>query len=146
MVQRRLNTKRLTLSSFWVPRNLSYHIDKQAGTDVTMFVKSREMTGRTKTLPWWLEGEGTENKIHWPHWVWWIDATLLKNLFVFLSIEMYSLYHINHNRWGPLPYLHCCCSEEGSSCRESNPGLPYSKPTLYYLNSVQAPFSFSSDL
>jgi hypothetical protein len=27
------------------------------------------MAGRTKTLPWWLEGEGIktiENKIHWP--------------------------------------------------------------------------------
>jgi hypothetical protein len=30
---------------------------------------SREMTGRRRTQPWWLEGLGvkmTENKIHWP--------------------------------------------------------------------------------
>ncbi len=32
-------------------------------------VKSREMTGRSHTLPWWLEAAGvktTENKIPWP--------------------------------------------------------------------------------
>ncbi len=33
-----------------------------------MLVKSREMTGKAQTLPWWLGGEGvktTENKIRW---------------------------------------------------------------------------------
>ncbi len=33
-------------SSFWVPRNLSHHMDRQARTGDTVFVKSREMTGR----------------------------------------------------------------------------------------------------
>jgi hypothetical protein len=42
-----------------------YHWDKQARTVDTVLVKSREMTGRTQTLPWWLKEEGvktTENK------------------------------------------------------------------------------------
>ncbi len=56
-------------SSFWVPRNLSNHMDRQARTHDTVLVKSREMTGRSQTLPCWLGGEGvktTEIKIHWP--------------------------------------------------------------------------------
>ncbi len=59
-------------SSFWVPRNLSHHMIRQARTGHTVLVKRREMTGRTPTLPWWLRGEGvknrktTENKIHLP--------------------------------------------------------------------------------
>jgi hypothetical protein len=40
-------------------------MDRQACTGDTVLVKSREITGRTQTLPWWL-GEGgvktTENK------------------------------------------------------------------------------------
>ncbi len=65
-------------SSFWVPRNLSHHMIRQARTGDTVLVKSREMTGRTQTLPWWLRGEGiknrktTENKIHWPRSLWYI--------------------------------------------------------------------------
>ncbi len=43
---------------FLVPRNLSNLIDRQARTYDTVLVKSREMTGRTQTLPWWLEEEG----------------------------------------------------------------------------------------
>jgi hypothetical protein len=33
-------------------------------------VKSREMTGRSQTVPWWLEGgiKTTENKMHRPRW------------------------------------------------------------------------------
>jgi hypothetical protein len=56
-------------SSFWVPQNLSHHMDRQARTSDTVLVKSREMTCRTQTLRWWLEGEWvktTENKIHQP--------------------------------------------------------------------------------
>jgi hypothetical protein len=40
---------------------------RQARTGDTLLAKSREMTSRTQTLPWWLEIEGvktTENKIH----------------------------------------------------------------------------------
>jgi hypothetical protein len=40
---------------------------RQARTGDTVLAKSRETTGRTQTLPWWLGGEGvktTENKIH----------------------------------------------------------------------------------
>ncbi len=71
--QRGLNTLRgPRSSSFWVPRNLFHHMDKQARTgDTVLVTTSREMTGRTQTLPWWLGGEGvktTENKIHWPRW------------------------------------------------------------------------------
>ncbi len=44
-------------SSFWVPRNLSRHMTRQARSDDTsVCFKSREMTGRTQTLPWWLGG------------------------------------------------------------------------------------------
>ena len=56
----------LRSSSFWVPQNIFLYT---ARTGDTALVKSKEMTGRTQTLPWWLEREGvktTENKIHWP--------------------------------------------------------------------------------
>jgi hypothetical protein len=46
------------LSSFWDPRNLSYHMDRKTRTSDTVSVKSREMTCRRQTLPWWLGGEG----------------------------------------------------------------------------------------
>jgi hypothetical protein len=43
----------------------------QARTGDTVLVKSREMTGRTQTLPWWLREEGVKttekNILHWPH-------------------------------------------------------------------------------
>jgi hypothetical protein len=41
----------------------------RTGDTVLLLVKTREMTGRAQTLPWWLRGEGvktTENKIRWP--------------------------------------------------------------------------------
>ncbi len=41
--------------SFWVPRNLSHHLIRQARTGGTVLVKSREMTGGSQTMPW---GEG----------------------------------------------------------------------------------------
>jgi hypothetical protein len=47
-------------------------MDRQARTRDTVLVKSREMTGRSHTLPWWLEAAGvktTENKIPWPRWL-----------------------------------------------------------------------------
>ncbi len=56
-------------SSFRVPRNLSYHMDRKARTGDTALVRSREMTGRSQTLPCWQGGEGvktTENQLHWP--------------------------------------------------------------------------------
>ncbi len=52
-----LITKRPRSSSFWVPRNLSLHMNRQARTGDTMLVNSREMTGRILTVPW-LVGEG----------------------------------------------------------------------------------------
>jgi hypothetical protein len=67
--QRGLNTRRPTSSSFWVPRNLSNHIDRQARTGDTVLVKNREIAGRTQTMPQWLGGLGvktTEIKIHLP--------------------------------------------------------------------------------
>ncbi len=54
-----------------LPRNLSNHMDRQACTRDTVLVKSREMTGRSQTLPWWLGGgrvKTTETKIHWTRW------------------------------------------------------------------------------
>ncbi len=41
-----------------VPRNLSHHMDRQARIGDTMLVKTREMTGRTQTLPWRLGEKG----------------------------------------------------------------------------------------
>jgi hypothetical protein len=38
-------------------------MDRQARTSEIMLVKSREMTGRTQTLAWWLEGEGKYERI-----------------------------------------------------------------------------------
>ncbi len=46
-------------------------MDRQSRTGDTVLVKSREMTGRTHTLQWWLEGDRaktTENKIHCPRY------------------------------------------------------------------------------
>ncbi len=40
-----LNTKKPTPVSFWFPRNLSNHMDRQARTRDTVLVKSREMAG-----------------------------------------------------------------------------------------------------
>ncbi len=45
-------------------------MDRQARTGCTVLVRTREMTGRSQTLPWWLGGgevKTTENKINWPH-------------------------------------------------------------------------------
>jgi hypothetical protein len=46
-------------------------MDRQARTGDTVLVMSREITGTSHPLPWWL-GEGevktTENKIYWPRW------------------------------------------------------------------------------
>jgi hypothetical protein len=55
--QRGLNTKRSTLVFFWVPRNLSHHMIRQALIGDTVLAKRIEMTGKTQTLPWWLGGE-----------------------------------------------------------------------------------------
>jgi hypothetical protein len=52
-----------------LPRNLSNHMGRQARTRDTVIVKSREMTGRSQTLPLWLGGDRvktTETKTHWP--------------------------------------------------------------------------------
>ncbi len=46
-------------------------MDRQAHTGDTVIVKSREMTGRSRILPWWLGREGvktTQIKIRWPCW------------------------------------------------------------------------------
>ncbi len=54
--------------SFWLPRNLLNHMDRQARTSDTLLVKSRELTGRSQTLLWWLDGGGmktAENKKYW---------------------------------------------------------------------------------
>ncbi len=49
------------LSSFWIPRTSPILKDiRQARTGDTVLVKSREMTGRTQTLSWWLGGEGIQ--------------------------------------------------------------------------------------
>jgi len=59
-------------------------MDRQARTGDTMPDKSREMTGRSHTLPWWLGGGGvnmTENKIQWPCWLqqlFYLKSTLKK--------------------------------------------------------------------
>ncbi len=59
------NTKRPTIVSFLDPTKPLPSFD-QANPHRRY---SKEMTGRTQTLPWWLEGvwvKTTENKIHWP--------------------------------------------------------------------------------
>ncbi len=58
----------LHLSSFWPPQNLFNDMDGQARTGDKVLFKSRETTGRSQTLSWWLGGAGvktTENKIQW---------------------------------------------------------------------------------
>ncbi len=70
--QKGLNTTRVPRSSsFFIPRNLSNHMDGRACTGDTVLVRSREMTGRGQTLPRWLGRGGvktTENKINWLRW------------------------------------------------------------------------------
>jgi hypothetical protein len=58
--QRGLNTERSKPVFFWLPRTLSNHMDRQARTGETVLDKSREMTGRSQTLPWWLGGGGVK--------------------------------------------------------------------------------------
>jgi hypothetical protein len=62
IAQKGFNTKWSThlLSSFWLPRNLSNYMDRQARTRDTVLVRCREMTDRSQTLPWWLEGGGVK--------------------------------------------------------------------------------------
>jgi hypothetical protein len=56
-----LNTERPTLvHTFWLSRNLSNHMDRQTRTCDTVLVKNRELTGRSQTLPWWVEGGGVK--------------------------------------------------------------------------------------
>jgi hypothetical protein len=58
----------LPSSSFWVPRNVTHHIDRQARTGDPVLVKSREMAGRVGAKH--CRGEyrrGKDDKIvHWP--------------------------------------------------------------------------------
>ncbi len=50
-------------TTFWVPRNLYNHKDRQARISDTVLVKSIEMTSRSQTLPWWLgEGRGKDDR------------------------------------------------------------------------------------
>jgi hypothetical protein len=65
-------TKRPTLVFFLVPTKLLSSNWRPASTSDTVLVKSktksREMRGRSQTLPWWLRGERvktTENKLRW---------------------------------------------------------------------------------
>ncbi len=49
-------------------------MDRQARNGDTVLVKSRDMTGRTQTLPWRLGGEGgggredERKQMQWPRW------------------------------------------------------------------------------
>jgi hypothetical protein len=51
-----LITEKPTLVFFLVPGNLSNHMDRKVRAGDIVLVKSREMTGGSQTLPWWLEG------------------------------------------------------------------------------------------
>ncbi len=58
-------------SSFWPPRNLSHHMDRQARTGDIVLVKSREMTGREPNTAVVAEGrrckdDRKQNTVHWP--------------------------------------------------------------------------------
>ncbi len=48
-------------SSFWYPRNLSNHMDRQANPCNTVLVKGIEMTGRSQTLPCYCWGRRFED-------------------------------------------------------------------------------------
>jgi hypothetical protein len=72
--QRGFNSTRPTIVFLLGPTKplLLYDIAyRQDRTGDLALVKSRELAGRSQTLPWWwLGGEGiktTENKIHWTH-------------------------------------------------------------------------------
>ncbi len=76
--------------------------------------------------------------------VWWPYATLLY-IFIFLLQYIHSYNHsLNNIRWGPSPFLHSCWLSgrnlPGVPSRDSNSGLPYSKPALYQL-SCAAPYA-----
>jgi hypothetical protein len=67
---------------------------------------------------------------------------LFLNLFFFIQYRRY-IHTIIHSsfiniRWGPSPYLHSCRLSgrnlHGVPSRDSNPGLPYSKPARYQLS------------
>ncbi len=53
------------------------------------------MTGRSQTQPWWLGGGGvktTENKIHWPHWL-------------FVSVQPFAYKGSSHQSKGAARHL-----------------------------------------
>ncbi len=59
--------KGLNTNSFWVPRNLSNHMDRQA---LTGELRERWQVGAKHCRGGWGEKgvQTTENKIHWPRW------------------------------------------------------------------------------
>jgi hypothetical protein len=96
---------------------------RQARTSDTVLVESREMTHRSQTLPWWLEGGGiktTENKIHWlrcltPTWL-----HVCRFCMVFRSCSMtYSTFF--NQRWLiPLVSTFFCFVILGSRSQQSS--------------------------
>ncbi len=70
--------------------------------------------------------------------VWWSYATLFVCLFFFFTIHTFIHSFIHNIRSGPSPYLHSC-RLSGRNLhevpnRDSNSGLPYSKPAHYHLS------------
>jgi hypothetical protein len=75
--------------------------------------------------------------------VWWPHAALFVYFYFSVTIRT-CIQSFSHNiRWGPSPYLHSCRLSgrnlPGVPSRDSNSGLPYSKPALYQL-SCAAPY------
>jgi hypothetical protein len=84
--------------------------------------------------------------------VWWHEATLFVYFLYFtIYIHSFNLIHTIHLsvaiRQGLSPYLHRWSAQWENlpvvPSRESNSGLPYSKPTLYQLSNA-APYQLSN--
>ncbi len=110
-------------SSFWLPRNLSNHMDRQALSGDAVLVKNREMTGRSQRLPWWLRGEGvktTENKIRWLRWL----LHSLKKTLIILSLRT-----LRKPFWRKLiqPWKRSSQNRTTIEYRQSSPKYPWYK-------------------
>ncbi len=87
--------RNLRSSSIWVPRNLSRHMDKQVCIGDAVLVSNIEMTGRSQTLPWWLERNGVKTTEK--------QNTLAPLIDTYTHVQMLhrriSTKHVHRNNW-----------------------------------------------
>ncbi len=96
---------------------------------------------KTSEIKWNLSFFFKVNFDAYPHQkikVWWPYATLFVYFYYSVTIHTFIQSFTHNIRWGPSPYLHSCRLSgrnlPGVPSRDSNSGLPYSKPAHYQLS------------